>query len=264
MSLFANAERYAAMALINKEEGNESDLGGFHEALAPVMQTLEEATGLFQSESMHVSNDPRFFQSSVLSKRLSAFAGLSVVSGLMTGTASDVISMKKDINLETFEGMLQMVSFSIMSAVLFANIMATYVGVAQIYHAIRLETAGPTGFEMAVSYYLNPNIVAWRHLAVKCMVVSLPMFMISTGIRLQVNFSRVAAEPALPSTHMARMLGFTFMGFYVAAALVVSYVHYKHVAIFRERYELVKQMEQPHLNHIKTMMTKRSNRNLDV
>merc|ERR1719218_469888 len=142
---------------------------------------VEQTTGLVHSESMHVTNDPRFFQDSVLSKRLAAFGGLSVVSGLMVGTCSDVISMKKDINLATLEGKLQLVSFSIMTFVLFANIIATYVGVAQIYHTYRLETAGPTGFEMATSYYLNPNIVSFRHLAIKGMLHSLPLYLVATG-----------------------------------------------------------------------------------
>jgi len=86
-----------------------------------------------------------------------------------------------------------------MTFVLFANVIATYVGVAQIYHTYRLETAGPTGFEMATSYYLNPNIVAWRHLAVKCMLNSLPLFLVSTGIRIDVNFDRQAVDHPRPS-----------------------------------------------------------------
>merc|ERR1712232_1489414 len=94
------------------------------------------------------------------------------------------------MNLSTFEGCLQLVSFSIMTFVLFVNLLATYVGVAQVYHTYRLETAGPTGFEMATSYYLNPNIVAWRHLAIKCMLFSMPMFLVSTGLRVAVNFDR--------------------------------------------------------------------------
>merc|ERR1719230_2441827 len=145
----------------------ESSFRGAHQDLNPFMSALEQGTGLVHSESMHMTNDPRFFQGSVLNKRLAAFSGLSVVSGLMVGTCSDVISMKKDMNLSTLEGNLQLLSFTIMTFVLFANIIATYVGVAQIYHTYRLETAGPTGFEMATSYYLNPNIVSWRHVAVK-------------------------------------------------------------------------------------------------
>merc|ERR1712151_1158397 len=110
---------------------------------------------------------------------------------------------KKDMNLSTLEGNLQLLSFTIMTFVLFANIIATYVGVAQIYHTYRLETAGPTGFEMATSYYLNPNIVSWRHISVKCMLYSLPLFLLSTGIRIEVNFDRQADDPLLPSESSA-------------------------------------------------------------
>jgi len=219
------------------------------------MSILEQGTGLVHSESMHMTNDPRFFQGSILNKRLAAFSGLSVVSGLMVGTCSDVISMKKDMNLSTLEGNLQLVSFGIMTFVLFANLLATYVGVAQIYHTYRLETAGPTGFEMATSYYLNPNIVSWRHLAVKCMLNSLPLFLISTGIRIEINFDRQATDPVPPSHWSARCLGFIFMGLYATVGLLIWYVHTKHMAIFRERYEVVKAKEMPYLKHVHSLMT---------
>jgi hypothetical protein len=238
-----------------RQAPRDDSFGGSHQELNPVMSMLEQGTGLVQSESMHLTNDPRFFQSSVLNKRLAAFSGLSVVSGLMVGTCSDVISMKKDMNLSTLEGNLQLLSFSIMTFVLFANILATYVGVAQIYHTYRLETAGPTGFEMATSYYLNPNIVSWRHLAVKCMLNSLPLFLVATGIRIEINFERQAIEPVSPSHWSTRVLGFFFMALYAIMGLMVSYVHTKHMAIFRERYEVVKRKEMPYLKHVHSMMT---------
>merc|ERR1719230_405615 len=216
---------------------------------------LEQTTGLVHSESMDMSNDPRFFQGSVLNKRLAAFSSLSVVSGLMIGTCTEVISMKKDYDIMSFEGQLQLVSFSIMTFVLFSNVIATYVGVAQIYHTYRLETAGPTGFEMATSYYLNPNIVCWRHLAVKCMLNSLPLFLVSTGIRINVNFERQVPETLDPSEWSARFLGAVFMALYGFMGLIVWYVHAKHMAVFRERYELVKRKELPYLNHVRSMMT---------
>jgi len=246
-----------------RQQPLDESIGGMHQDLDPIMSIMEQTTGLVHSESMHMTNDPRFFQSSVLNKRLAAFSGLSVVSGLMIGTCSDVISMKKDMNLSTLEGNLQLLSFSILTFVMFANIVATYVGVAQIYHAVRLETAGPTGFEMATSYYLNPNIVAWRHIAVKCMLNSLPLFLISTGIRIEVNFDRQAGEPEPPTQDSARHLGFIFMSMYAAMGVLVWYIHTKHIAIFKERYELVKKKEMPYLQHVHSLMTSQR-RPLDV
>jgi len=232
----------------------EADYAGLHTELDPVMSALESVTGLVRGESMQLTNDPRFFQSTVLGKRLAAFSGLSVVSGLLVGTCSEVIGMKKDINVYEFDGQLQLCSLVIMSVVLYANIVATYIGVAQTYHTIRLETAGPTGFEMAASYYLNPNIVAWRHLAIKCMLNSLPLFMVSTGFRMQVKFDRVAEPAVAPSLYVARTLGTIFMIFYFVMGAALYYLHTKHMAIFRERYEVVADVEAPLRNHVHTMM----------
>merc|ERR1719396_307525 len=144
------------------------------------------------------------------------------------------------MNLYTYDGILQLVSFSIMTLVLFANVVSTYISVAQIYHTYRLETAGPTGFEMATSYYLNPNIVSWRHIAVKCMLNSLPLFLASTGIRINVNFERQATDIPDHSEWFARYLGTFFMALYGLMGYLLWHVHQKHMAVFRERYEVVK------------------------
>merc|ERR1712232_1253564 len=239
---------------------DEATYTGFHEELHPVMDAVEKATGLVHSESMNMSNDPRFFQSSVLNKRLAAFSGLSVVSGLMIGTCSDVISMKKDMNLSTLEGNLQLLSFSILTFVMFANIVATYVGVAQVYHSYRLETAGPTGFEMATSYYLNPNIVSWRHIAVKSMLHSLPLFLISTGMRIQINFDFAAEKPDSPPFWVARFIGSFYLVMYILMGAVMWYLHQKHTSIFRERYEVAREREMPYLKHVHGLMTTQSRR----
>jgi len=231
-----------------------------------VFQMLETTTGLVHSESMDMSNDPRFFQGSVLNKRLSAFSSLSVVSGLMVGTSTAVISMKKNMDLRTFDGQLQFVSFALMTVVLFANILATYIGVAQVYHAYRLETAGPTGFEMATSYYLNPNIVSWRHIAIKGMLHSLPLFLISTGLRIEINFDAAAVTPAPPPFWVARAIGITYMVVYSLMGMVVWYLHNKHTAIFRERYAVARENEAPYLKHVHGLMSsqRRGNTRLDV
>jgi len=242
----------------------EGDCGGTHRDLNPVMQLLENNTGIVHSESMELYNDPRFFQGSVLNKRLAAFSSLSVVSGLLVGTCTSVISMKKDINLFTLDGQLQLLGFMIMSFVLFANVIATYVGVAQVYHVYRLETAGPTGFEMACSYYLNPNIVSWRHVAIKCMLNSLPLFLVSTGLRIAVNFDRVVQHMEAPSMEVAKTLALTFLAMYMAMGIVLYYIHQKHVGVFRERYELAKARETPFVGHVRSMMAPKGSRPLDV
>jgi len=245
----------------------EAEYAGTHQELHPVFQALEKSTGLVHSESMDMSNDPRFFQGSVLNKRLSAFSSLSVVSGLMVGTSTAVISMKKNMDLRTLDGQLGFASFLLMTMVLFANMVATYIGVAQVYHAYRLETAGPTGFEMATSYYLNPNIVSWRHIAIKGMLNSLPLFLISTGLRIEINFDAAASTPAPPPFWVARTIGMTSLVVYTFMGMVMWYLHNKHTAIFRERYAVARGNEMPYLKHVHSLMSSQRqgvNRPLDV
>jgi len=190
---------------------------------------------------MDVSNDPRFYTDNVLNYRLAAFGSLAVVSGLMVQNAMDhVFDMNKEMRWEDTPGFMQWCSFSLLCLVLALNYLATYVGVAQPYHTIRLMTAGPTGFEAAASYYLNPNIVQLRHLGIKAMLWSLPLFAISQGPRVYTKFWRGnMAEPELPdktpfwSSKEGQIFGATFLVY----SLFLFWVHWVHFKIFRDRYK---------------------------
>lgn len=190
---------------------------------------------------MDITNDPRFFTDNVIDKRLAAFGGLAMVSGLMVQNAIDQsFGMVKDFDMTTIEGWCQMIGFAILTFVLFANAQATYVGVAQPYHTYRLMTAGPTGFEAAASYYLDPNIVAWRHASVKLMLLSLPWFLISSGFRLVVKFSRDAThEPDKDrwTLNDGRISGLIVWATYMIMGIVLAYVHFEHQHVFQTKYE---------------------------
>jgi hypothetical protein len=152
----------------------------------------------FRDDSIEMQNDPRFFLQNIADKRLDALIGLNVVSTLMAGEAvTECFDMRKDFSIVTFNGFLQNISLTIMSFVAFANFFAVYVCVAQVYHTYRLITAGPSGYEIAASYYLNRNLAFFRHTAVKLMLLSLPLFLMSSGIRLLVKFGR-DSEDAVP------------------------------------------------------------------
>lgn len=235
------------------------EYAGDHAHLGPLAGLLEGG-GLVKSHSMDVVNDPRFFQDNVINYRLAAIGGLSIVSGLLVQNAMDhVFEMNKDMTLNPthLDGFFQLVSFLLLNMVLFMNMLATYVGVAQPYHTIRLMTAGATGFETAASYYLNKNIVAWRHLSIKGMLLSLPIYLISSGLRLVVKFDREAyyKDPQhLGVPAEARGYGFFFCGFFIFSGIMLFYVHFKHFAIFRERYATL--MTPPALAvHMRTMAT---------
>jgi len=219
---------------------------------------------------MDLQNDPRFFQDNVINYRLSAFASLSVVSSLLIGVAqADIFCMNKSMSIFLKnghldrDGILQLISFILMSIVFIANVLATYIGVAQPYHTYRLMTSGPMGFETAASYYLNKNIIAFRHLAIKWMLWSLPIFMLQCGTRTIVKFSRGTANTVvLGSTPplTARVEGVVSGLIYVLIGLFVYYIHVVHFTVFREQYRIMATYTQPagFTNHMASIMTPRA------
>lgn len=208
---------------------------------------MMETAGMARSDSMDVVNDPRFFQDNVLNYRLAAFGGLSVVSGLLVQNCMDQL-FDMDKNMQVFtenhrifhpNGILQLVAFLILIVILGMNMLATYVGVAQPYHTIRLMTAGPTGFDTAASYYLNRNIVTFRHSAIKCMLVSLPLYIFQMAIRLVVKFDRAteAGRSAPKETPWdSRIQGIIFCVVMTLMSMGLYWIHKKHFDIFKDRY----------------------------
>lgn len=258
-----------------KYEGEHND--------APQVLNMLERMGLLRTESMTLVNDPRFFQGNVIDKRLQAFAGLGVISGLLVATSIDqIFNMKKDMILTTGDGFFQFVGFFLMTSVLFCNTLATYVTVAQSYHTYRLISAGPNGFEMATSYYLNKNMVFWRHLAIKCMLSSLPLFLMSSGIRMLVKFDKDEMrqptwvsigghEPSPLPPPKPQIGGYSLLGCgvcltYITAGCILSYIDKKHRNVFRERYALVMERERPLLTHFQSEATRhlRTDRSLQL
>lgn len=219
--------------------GENTELGGLEGGL--------EATNLLHSESMELTNDPRFFQDNILNYRLTAFGAMSVVSGLMVQNAMDhLFDMKKKMTFmhpQKYDEVMQLIAFLMLGAVLFLNLVSTYVGVAQPYHVIRLMTGGPVGFEAAALYYLNKNIAAWRHFAVAGALLSLPLFVLASACRMVFKFEDENHEGrALPASapREARILGWVMFSYFMLMALTLVYIHRKHFAVFQERYDAAK------------------------
>lgn len=226
---------------------NASKFAGNH-AEADGLAGFLVSSGVVRSESMDVINDPRFFQDNVINYRLAAFSSLSVVSGLLTqNTMTELFEMNKDMQLFTQShriyhpmGMLQLSAFSVLIVILGMNMLSTYVGVAQPYHTIRLMTAGPTGFDSAASYYLNQNIVVFRHAAIKSMLASLPLFILQIALRIMVKFDRdnVQQPSAAPVTPFeSHIQGIIFCVIMALMSIALLFIHLKHFAIFRDRYD---------------------------
>jgi hypothetical protein len=207
-----------------------------------LMSRALEGANLVRSESMDISNDPRFFQDNVIDKRLSAFGMLAIVSGLMAQNSIDqAFPMKKNMGL-SLDGICQLIAFILLSFVFFTNMLGTYIGVAQPYHTYRLMTAGPTGFEAATMYYLDKGIVFWRHSAIKLMLYSLPIYVTSHAFRFIPQFDRVAEDNedvGNATETVARIEGYCFLILYFAVACGLFYVHNVHESVFRYRYDSI-------------------------
>lgn len=219
---------------------------GEHDA-AEDLASFIESTDMVKSDSMDIKNDPRFFQGNIIQKRLAAFATMAVVSGLLLQNCMDQM-FDMDKNMQIWggyfhaNGCIQFVAFLMLLVIFFANILATYISVAQPYHTIRLMTAGPTGFEAAASYYLNRNIVAWRHLSIKYLLWSLPLYISQMGIRLVVKFDRTTMDSAAKSreTPMHSLVqGIFFSICMLILCCTLWSTHKQHFDIFRERYEVM-------------------------
>lgn len=217
-----------------------------------------------RSDSMDIKNDPRFFTDNVLDKRLAAFGCLGVVSGLMVHNAMfHAFEMRKDMDIMTYDGVFQLVGFTLLCGVLYGNVLSTYVGVVQPYHTYRLMTAGPTGFETACAYYLHKDIISWRHFSIKLMLISMPIFIISSGLRFIVKFDRdmskgvaLMQEPPL----WARLEGVFCCVAFTLIALGLFHIHWRHEEVFRLMYEAIVQTSG--VSNIMTAVDTMSNRNL--
>jgi hypothetical protein len=235
------ASAYSPLATSPQFAGEWNDNSGLAE--------LVEESEFVRSESMEIKNDPRFFQDNVLNKRIKAFAAVAVVATLMVKSSMKAIyTMDKDMQLFTqqggshwhFNGLVQLLAFTMLIVVFVSNMIAAYVGVAQPYHTIRLMTAGPTGFEAAASYYLNRNIIAWRHMSIKYMLLSIPLYISQMGFRLIVKFDRETKVPLSKPLEVplnSRIEGGVFAFIVAISALVLYQVHSKHFAVFRDRYD---------------------------
>eukprot|EP00435_Cladocopium_sp_Y103_P069570 s148_g33.t1 len=210
-----------------------------------VVETIISAGGvLSKSESMEITNDPR----SDLEQTTTA-----VVLGLAPVSEDNLFAMNKTMHFskkhDHMDSCCQLAAMCLLSVVHYLNIIATYVGVAQPYHTIRLMTAGPTGFESAACYYLNKNIIAWRHFAVFGALFSMPLFLASSGLRMIVKFDR---DP-WPTRNAA----FLKDPFEIFSALR-RYIHNKHWKVFDERYRLLKPNLMQHHAVLDTMTSRRA------
>eukprot|EP00425_Heterocapsa_triquetra_P034834 CAMPEP_0195125870 /NCGR_PEP_ID=MMETSP0448-20130528/133826_1 /TAXON_ID=66468 /ORGANISM="Heterocapsa triquestra, Strain CCMP 448" /LENGTH=147 /DNA_ID=CAMNT_0040163535 /DNA_START=21 /DNA_END=464 /DNA_ORIENTATION=+ len=136
-----------------------------------------------------------------------------------------------------------------MTLIFIMNLFTVVVLLQQMFMTYRLLTTGPTGFEVAKSYYLNPNITTLRHTAIKMFFIALPLFVAGQSCMVIVNFSKSGSE-----TNMA--LAWPIVVFLILYSLLLCWINNKQQAIFKDRYAMAKHHDQPLLNHLESMSSR--------
>lgn len=226
-----------------------------------------------RGDSMHITNDPRFFAGNVMDKRLGALKVLTLVSSIMFGTAlGQCFALKKDMDFSKMQfgvgdiAIWQMVGFSLALLVSIKCLLSLYIIAQQLFYTYRLMTAGSLGFDIAAVFYLTRTITMWRHLAIKALFSGLLQFLVLVGIQMFVKFYKEAdsAQSSHEHTMIVNMEGMnavnetvfeiagathkldlrvhTAIGYVVlvicfATALVISYIDKHHKDVFKENYK---------------------------
>lgn len=242
------------------------------------VEAFAKAFDLARAESMELQNDPRFFTSNVIDKRLSAFGKLSIVAGLMMGTSmGQLFSLKKDMDFSSYHklygciGWWQFAGFLLEMIVAFMCLISLFTICHQMFYTYRLMTAGPTGFELASMFYLTKSIVMWRHFAVKCLLNGLALFVLSSGITLFVKFikdagggpakvivlnvqsgnsmdEQVASGSNIGTSLDMRVhaaLAYFVLACFLCCACLLRQIRLHHLSAFREYYSSARAATQP-------------------
>lgn len=206
-----------------------------------------ECLGLFRAHSMEVTNDPRFFHKNVLLKRMGAFHVIAVTAVLIANLSCMQMLQMESSKFNGIKGNIRYVAFVLFSTCFVLNLVTVVIIVQQLFQMTRLATAGSTGFELAKSYYLNPNIVSMRHLAANIFFVCIPIFLAAVGLTIYVKLGgRLNLMWSLP---ISIVLFF--------AAIILRCFYEKHRNVFQQKYELAVTQHEPLLTQLthKNMQT---------
>jgi len=117
------------------------------------------------------------------------------------------------------------VSLILMLLVFVMNMVTVLVLTQQYYQVYKLVTSGAHGFDVARSYYLNPNIQKLRYMAVQAFFWALPLYV--TAVALMV-FARMRDD--FPLSHSI------VLGFLCFASFLMMWCICTQKAVFWEHY----------------------------
>jgi hypothetical protein len=234
MAMQTNA--YSNLETVNKAE----HFSGEHGKSEMLGVTFLEKTGLVKAQSMEVTNDPRMFAKNVLVQRLGAFHVIAVAAVLMAKKSCGLM-----LGMETahFNHPIQYVAFFSMACAFVMNLFCVLVITLQLFHVFRLITTGPTGFEIAKSYYLNANVVSLRHLAAMAFFTCLPTFVFASACQIWIKLGRFDGLP-----HSAPILIV-----FVIMVFVMFFTMRFMRTTFHQKQQLAVQHTEPLMLHLATV-----------
>lgn len=236
--------------------------------------------GVERAESMDVQNDPRFFATNIMDKRLGAFKSLTLVSSLMFGTSMGMcFKVKKSMDFSKWEPFVGYIAYWELAGFLISFVVAAmclislYVISHQLFFCYRLKTSGVMGYEQATIFYLTRVIVVWRHVAMFCLFNGLWLFVLLIGIQFFISFYKDADEVVTGShnvwftnivngtsqsqnvVHMNAhnaldmrfhtVLGYAILCMFFAISLVMYFIRKHHLTVFQLNYKQAKALSDP-------------------
>lgn len=204
---------------------------------------------LLRSDSLTVINDPRIAQDNVINRRLTYFSTICVAAALMSTLAFTAIAIVKPTTgaSETDRAgsfsYCNLLALAGLCVTMCLNLFTVVVLTHQMYIVGRMLTAGPLGFEMGKSLYLNKTITILRHLAVQAFFRSIPVFLLSVASMV---YQMVCPYGEWHQRVMGGILAFVL----VTSGIFTWHVYGKQRAIFREKTESLSEYEKPMHTHM--------------
>lgn len=190
---------------------------------------------------MDISNDPRVFAKNVVMKRLGAFHLISISAVLTSHLCiKQMLAILKQFNNPHTDLVyaMQYGSLVALSLIFILNLISVVIIITQIYHISRMSTAGPHGFEIASSYYLDSCATSLRHAAARNFFFCIPLFIIVLACTVYVQ----------SGGDLGHSLPVCFSMGVVAFLLFI--ITLKQRAIFLERYNLAREYGKPLRQHL--------------
>lgn len=226
------------------------------------MQTTE-IEGFEREGTAEVGNDPRFYEKTIVDKRLAAFHALAIITAIIAAvTVKQCFEMPADFTIVgpfIHVAIFQVIGYTILVGVLYITMVTTAVLSLQLFFAIRLMTAGPTGYDKSASFYTDKRMWHYRERAVFGMKWGIVGFFTASGFMLYVKLYTDGARKG--TVHHDEEMGRSghkifsavTLTFVLALSITLTMMVRTHQRVFNECYTSIDACHPGELNrHLNT------------